>query len=112
MTSSLFALLLRDASHLLKPLRITPMVSSAEAPSGFTVDSHPHCMPILVLSDLHGLFTNGGRRKESHGERKGNHVAHKLRFYAIHILSTPSVVLESIGSELEARARGYELDRL
>ncbi|PPQ91495.1 hypothetical protein CVT25_013752 [Psilocybe cyanescens] len=107
MTSGLFAILLRDASHLLKPLRVTQIGSALEEANGSVPPSHPHYMPVLVLSDLHALFSNTGQVDNTQASQRGNHITHKLRFYGIHILSMPSVVLESLGQELVVRAKGY-----
>lgn len=97
MTNKLITLLLRDAARLLRPLRVTQDMSS---PASDTVSSaHPHIMPILVLSDLNDLFS------DSRTPSKPNHIAHKIRFYAAHILSTPSAILRSLADEMNIRAR-------
>jgi hypothetical protein len=70
--------------------------------------SHPHIKPILVLSDLNGLILAG-----SHGcqaQKKGNHISHKLVFYAAHIASTPSVILRALVEEMKARAEIYRAE--
>ncbi|KAH9479524.1 hypothetical protein JR316_0008118 [Psilocybe cubensis] len=106
MTSDLFAVLLRDAARLMKPLRIT-QIGPSETVNGNVPPSHPHCMPVLVLSDLDELLGDAGRTESTGGEKRRRHITHKIRFYGIHILSTPSGVLERLGEELMARARGY-----
>lgn len=107
MTSNLFSLLLRDAAHLLEPMRIIQVESSAEA-QDTVPGSHPHIGPILVLSDLNELFSSG-----SHGYQtptKRNHIAHKLVFYAAHIASTPSVILRRLVEEMSTRANIYRAE--
>ncbi|KAF4611104.1 hypothetical protein D9613_006918 [Agrocybe pediades] len=110
MTSEMFALLLRDAATLMRPLNVVELAVE----SGDNVPSnHPHCMPVLVLSDIHELFsdvseTEGSQAQEGRAARtKQNHVTHKARFYAAHILSTPSAVLRAICDEMVARAGKY-----
>jgi len=106
MTSDLFSLLLRDAAHLLEPMRITQVESSAEA-QDIVPGSHPHIGPILVLSDLNELFL---ARPGSHGCRvqmKSNHINHKLVFYAAHIASTPTIILRGLVEEVSNRADIY-----
>ncbi|KAF8967705.1 hypothetical protein BDZ97DRAFT_1656008, partial [Flammula alnicola] len=113
MTSELFSLLLGDAARLLKPLRVTHvMPTSVEMPTSeaLVLPSHPHIMPVLVLSDLNELFSPAprlGSSQDSQVRSKGNHVTHKLLFYAVHILSTPSVILETLADEMTTRAEGY-----
>jgi hypothetical protein len=101
MTSDLFSLLLRDTAHLLEPLRVTQVEfvpkTSEEA---IVPDSHPHIKPILVLSDLKGLFL----------ATKSNHINHKLFFYAAHIASTPSAILQVLVEEMRARAEIYRAE--
>jgi len=107
MTSDLFSLLLRDAAHLLEPVRITQVEPSAEA-QDTVPGSHPHIGPILVLSDLNELFSAG-----SHGYQtptKRNHIAHKLVFYAAHIASTPSIILRGLVEEISTRADIYRAE--
>jgi hypothetical protein len=112
MTGDLFALLLQDAAHLLKPLRITQIapVSATMPASDRVPPTHPHSMPVLVLSDLNGLFSATSERNASQDNsmrRKDTHITHKLLFYAAHILSTPSVILDAVANEMRARAGGY-----
>jgi len=108
MTSDLFALLLADAAALLRPLKVTEMtIESADIVSS----SHAHCMPVFVLSDVAELFSDVAETEVSHesraARRKANHVTHKLRYYAAHILSTPSTILCAICDEMVARAESY-----
>lgn len=67
-------------------------------------------MAVLVLSDLNGLFSATSEQNASQDnsmQRKGNHITYKLLFYAAHILSTPSVILDAVADEMKARAEGY-----
>ncbi|KAF9480531.1 hypothetical protein BDN70DRAFT_905729 [Pholiota conissans] len=112
MTGDLFALLLRDSACLLKPLRITQIVPTPDTmPTSDAVHSaHPHTMPVLVLSDLNGVFSATLEQSASQGSserQKGNHITHKLLFYAAHILSTPTGILDAVANEMRARAQGY-----
>ncbi|KAJ3516942.1 hypothetical protein NLJ89_g819 [Agrocybe chaxingu] len=104
MTSELLTLLLRDAAHLLNPRHVTEITSEvAEQSSQETLvpASHPHSMPILVLSDLHGLFLNRPPKTPV------NHITRKIVFYAAHVLSTPSLVLQTLVRELVSTAEKY-----
>lgn len=107
MTSDLFSLLLRDAAHLLEPMRVTQVESSAET-QDVVPGSHAHIGPILVLSDLNELFS-----ARSHGHQsptKKNHIAHKLVFYAAHVASTPSMILWALVEEMSTRADIYRVE--
>jgi len=102
MTSDLFSLLLRDTANLLEPQRVTqvefvPKVLEEEA---VVPASHPHIKPILVLSDLKGLFS----------ATRSNHINHKLVFYAAHIASTSSIILRALVEEMRARADVYRAE--
>lgn len=109
MSSDLFSLLLRDAAHLLEPMRITQVESSAEA-QDTVPGSHPHIGPILVLSDLNELFLAGSGPQGCQAQKKGNHVTHKLVFYAAHIASTPSIILRGLVEEMSTRADIYHAE--
>ena len=107
MNNELFSLLLRDAALLLTP-RLVIELTTTPGPttkSETMVRSHPHNISILALSDLYDLFSvaSDGDKKGT-GHRKGNHISHKLIFYAAHILSTPSVVLRTLVQEMIAKA--------
>ena len=101
MTDELFSLLLRDAALLLTPRFVTELTTSPgpSIKSERMVCSHPHSITILALSDLYDMFLVDDDKKGT-GHRKGNHVTHKLIFYAAHILSTPSVVLHTLVKEM------------
>jgi hypothetical protein len=102
MTNELFSLLLRDAALLLTPLFVTEL-TSPKTKSETMVRSHPHSKSILALSDLYDMFLI------EHGDnRRGNHITHKLLFYAAHILSTPSVVLRTLVQEMVDKAEMIE----
>lgn len=114
MTSDLFALLLRDSSHLVKPLLVTQVACASPGTlvSEKTISAaHPHRMSILVLSDLFSIYANG-QANTSQDKLKGpkhNHICHKLVFYAAHILSMPSVILNDLADELTIRAKEYRV---
>lgn len=105
-SSDLFALLLQDAAHLLKPLWVTQLSSQ---PTRREVDysSHPHSTPLLVLSDLSRLFSSPLRKAESSSTAGSNHVTRKILFYLAYILSTPTTVLQHISRESAERADMY-----
>ena len=110
MTNELFSLLLRDAAHLLTPIFVTELTTSpgSSARSGAVTRSHPHSMAILALSDLHDMFLIDCGHKEPTGRLRGNHITHKLTFYAAHILSTPSVILRTLVQEMIHKAEMIE----
>lgn len=97
MTPEFFALLLRDTVHFLRPRSVVALNELNLIPVGFDWSSHPFYTAILVLSDLSELFT-------------AKHVVHKLVFYAAHILSTPSDLLEDWADQVEARALVYRAE--
>lgn len=102
MTNELFSLLLQDAALLLTPLFVTELTTS---PGSATVRSHPNSMAIFALSDLHDMFLIGGQDED---KKRGNHITHKLMFYAAHILSTPSVILRTLVQEMIDKAEMIE----
>ena len=109
MTNELFSLLLRDAALLLTPLFVTELTTTpgSTTKSETMVRSHPHSISILALSDLYDMFSlecGQDDDKKGTGRRKGNHISHKLIFYAAHILSTPSVVLRTLVQEMIDKA--------
>ena len=102
MTKELFSLLLRDAGLLLTPLLVTELTTTP-GPTTYSetmVYSHPHIISILALSDLYDMFSVDDDEKG----HKGNHITHKLIFYAAHILSTPSDVLRTLVQEMIDKA--------
>jgi hypothetical protein len=105
MTNELFSLLLRDAGLLLTPLFVTELTTypGPMTNSEATVRSHPHSISILALSDLYDMFSVDDDKKGT-GHRKGNHITHKLLFYAAHILSTPSTFLLTLVKEIIEKA--------
>ncbi|KAJ3983473.1 hypothetical protein F5890DRAFT_1599598 [Lentinula detonsa] len=102
-SSSTFAVLMRDTATLLRPLPVS-LISSTSGSSTSTTDiaSHPNRTTIYVLSDLSRIFTI-----HLHGMTRNlhPHIAHKIIFYAAHVLSTPPIVLRSLADDLAARAR-------
>ena len=109
MTNELFSLLLRDAALLLTPLFVTELTTSPGSTAGSKsmVPSHPHSISILALSDLHDMFSIECRQDDDR-KRRGNHITHKLIFYAAHILSTPSEVLRTLVQEMIDKAEMIE----
>ncbi|KAF8817476.1 hypothetical protein BYT27DRAFT_7199005 [Phlegmacium glaucopus] len=105
MTNGLFALLLRDAGSLLTPLLLTELTTlpSSTVWLETMVHSHPYGMAVLALSDLHDMFSIECAQdgdEERTGRRKGNHITHKLIFYAAHLLSTPSAIQRTLVQEM------------
>ena len=113
MTNELFSLLLRDAALLLTPLFVTELTtaSGSTARSETMVRSHPHSISIRALSDLYDMFSvecGQDNDKKRIGNHRGNHITHKLIFYAAHILSTPSDVLRTLVQEMIDKAKMME----
>lgn len=113
MTNELFSLLLRDAALLLTPLFVTELTTSPGSTTGSDtmVRSHSHSISILALSDLYDMFSiecEQGDDKKRTAHRRGNHITHKLIFYAAHILSTPSGVLRTLVQEMIEKAEMIE----
>ncbi|KAM6497019.1 hypothetical protein JOM56_007492 [Amanita muscaria] len=106
-TSQTFAILLGDCVDLLKSLPITPM--SIQDTSAINPRYHPHCTPILALSDLSNLFSRtipaGIATVKATGKPHKNHIIQKLLFYAAQIYSTPSHILHLLSSELSTNAQ-------
>ncbi|THU86223.1 hypothetical protein K435DRAFT_923385, partial [Dendrothele bispora CBS 962.96] len=100
-SSATFALLLQDASKLLRPCPVGVVVATSPNPDLCDVGSHPNRTCVLVLSDLSKVF-NSSSSPARNG--KPNHVVHKLLFYAAHILSTPPAVLASLSTNILGRA--------
>lgn len=101
MTNNLLSLLLRDAAFLLTPLRVTEL-SSAPGRRQPDLSSHPLKTTLLALSDLHAFYSKGGKGKNS------NWIDRKLIFYAAHISSTPTTIMEDVAKETLTRAKHYE----
>ncbi|KAG6813874.1 hypothetical protein H0H92_006281 [Tricholoma furcatifolium] len=101
--SGLFAVLLKDAARLLRPLPVTSVPASPPSRDYFDPTNHPHSNAVLALSDLTKLFEG-----TSKGVKK-SHVTQKLLFYAAHILSTPSEILGVITEELVDRSMAYQV---
>lgn len=114
MTPSFFALLMRDASRLLRPSIVTPL--SSQSPSASTegspsLDDHPCSQAILALSDVSSLFAEPTFPKPG-----PNPASAKLAFYAARLVSTPTYILKALADEASIRAslmeREGELDSL
>ncbi|KAG5727144.1 Zinc finger HIT domain-containing protein 2 [Termitomyces sp. T112] len=105
-SSDLFAILLKDTTHMVCPLPVTAVALRSESEEYFDVASHPHLNLVLALSDLTKLFQCPTT------DAKKSHVTYKLLFYAAHILSTPSDTLRVLAEELAERSAAYQTDRL
>ncbi|KAF8623222.1 hypothetical protein AX15_006457 [Amanita polypyramis BW_CC] len=104
-TSKILATLLQDCASLMRPLLVT---AAAVQPLVSKIDPrfHPHCIPVLILSDINVLFSRPGQGTGVGLEKSNaNHVARKLLFYASHILSMPPRIFQLVVSELATRAR-------
>ncbi|KAF9531708.1 hypothetical protein CPB83DRAFT_82223 [Crepidotus variabilis] len=104
MTNKLFALLLKDAASLLKPRRVSEVTmdhAETQDTSNF-LSSHPHERPLLVLSDLRNVCS-----KRDASKQPPHHTAHKIVFYAAHIASTPTFILERLAEEIEHKSNQY-----
>jgi len=131
MTSSFLALLLRDASHLLRPSAVVevPSASSGDPPSialendsspslqllpPHFLTSHASSGTILALSDVTSLFRSRSKTTLTDGApgRASNHVTHKLAFYAARVMTTPSVALNAVADELLQKAKSVEHEGL
>lgn len=109
--TELFALLLRDAAYLVRPLPVTTLpTSSPGSPEAIDPTFHPHVNLIRVLSDLRMLFEISPARKGV--VSKPNHVMQKLLFYAAYILSAPSHVLLTLSEELFEKSATYRASGL
>ncbi|KAF8637587.1 hypothetical protein AX17_002656 [Amanita inopinata Kibby_2008] len=106
-TSQAFATLLSDCARLLKPLKVSPAPSLANA-SEIDPTCHPHCMPALVLSDLGRLFSQSTMVESN--VRGLNHITQKLLYYEAYILSTPSHILQLVSSRLETKSQDVEME--
>ncbi|KAJ3482592.1 hypothetical protein NLI96_g6876 [Meripilus lineatus] len=96
---TLLSILLHDVSKLLRP---SPVIVLSENSSPHS--SHPHYMALLALSDIASIFQPPNP--------KGNHITHKLKFYAAKILTTPTVVLAILSEEVMTRAKRAEKEGL
>ena len=111
MTSSFFAVLLNDASKLLRPSPVTvlPTNLTPTSPSS-PYQSHPNSQTLLALSDLSSLFStalsipNDSSNASLKLRQPNTHITHKLIFYAARIISTPTDVLRMLADELMLRA--------
>ncbi|KAG6909351.1 hypothetical protein DXG01_000951 [Tephrocybe rancida] len=102
--SRLFSVLLKDTACLTRPSAVTTFQAAAQpCDEEYDTVSHPHSNIVLALSDLTTLFSD-----PSAGGKK-THVSHKLFFYAVHILSTPTAILRAIADELTAHSDTYLL---
>ncbi|KAG6890083.1 hypothetical protein C0995_012032 [Termitomyces sp. Mi166 len=102
-SSELFAVLLKDAAHLICPLPVTAVPLGSGPEGYFDVPSHPHLNVVLALSDLAKLL-----ERPINGTKK-SHVTYKLLFYAAHVLSTPPAIFRVLAEELTERSVAYQM---
>lgn len=110
MTSTFFAILLNDASKLLRPSPVTvlPTELTPASPSP-SYASHPNSQTLLALSDLSSLFSatpsihHDSSKPRPKPYQPNAHITHKLTFYAARIISTPTDVLRMLADELMLR---------
>ncbi|KAG7093986.1 hypothetical protein E1B28_007616 [Marasmius oreades] len=96
-SNSTLCILLGDVAQLMRtrpPIALVPNSTSVE-PGHVDYGSHPNRYLALVLSDLYHIY------------RGTKHIAHKLVFYAAHVLSTPPAVLHSLATDLEDRSKEH-----
>ncbi|KAI5895243.1 uncharacterized protein SCHCODRAFT_01087873 [Schizophyllum commune H4-8] len=105
-SAPLFAALLKDTAALLRPSLVVASTSLHEG--DFAVEEStdsstlPQATSILVLSDLLQLFEDAAKSTPS------TPIGHKLLFYAAHLASTPTQVLQLVAGEARARAAAFE----
>ncbi|KZT07481.1 uncharacterized protein LAESUDRAFT_724932 [Laetiporus sulphureus 93-53] len=129
MTPAFFALLLRDSSTLLRPSTVVELGdaiqgSSSNALGGSVsrdLEGHPNANTLRALSDLSTLFSGPTHSSSSASSASSSaplrvatkpiaatnkhiHVAHKLTFYAAHVLSVPPLLLRALADETARRA--------
>ncbi|KAJ3482588.1 hypothetical protein NLI96_g6878 [Meripilus lineatus] len=95
----LLSILLQDVSKLLRPSPVTVLSDNPSLHS-----SHPNYTALLALSDIASIFQPSNP--------KGNHITHKLKFYAAKILATPTVVVAMLSEEVMTRAKRAEKEGL
>lgn len=102
MTPSFFALLMRDASQLLRPSIVMPLSSHPPPEDTATpppLDDHPCSQALFALSDISSLFSEPASSKPG-----PNPSSAKLAFYAARIASTPTYILKALADEASVRA--------
>ncbi|KAH6916035.1 hypothetical protein BKA70DRAFT_1254575 [Coprinopsis sp. MPI-PUGE-AT-0042] len=99
---AMLAVLLEDAAKLVTPLEVVEITTApSEAPS-LDLLSHPHQIPLLLMSDLHSFFSRGMESRQIPNSMK--HLTHKLVFYAAHMISMPTPLLRGLARELKEAA--------
>ncbi|CAL1715449.1 unnamed protein product [Somion occarium] len=103
MTSTFFAILLNDASKLLRPSPVTVLPNDTTSSSPY--ESHTNANALRALSDLSSFFSSTKGDKP----RPANvHITHKLTFYAARIISTPTNVLGMLADEVMLKAEAVK----
>lgn len=102
MSSELFAVLLKDIAHLIRPIPVITIALRTPSEEYYDAASHPHLNTVLALSDLAKLY-----ERPVNGTKK-SHVTHKLLFYAAHIISTPSWILRALAQDLAKLSAAYQ----
>ena len=114
MTAKSLAVLLRDASKLIRPPLVTaipdtiidhPQEERSDRGNTDNRQNNRHISDNVLpaLNDLTTLFKSW----DTHTPKE-THVSHKLTFYAARLMSTPSAVLHLLANELAARAELVE----
>ncbi|KAF7969456.1 hypothetical protein HWV62_27299 [Athelia sp. TMB] len=108
----MMSMILQDAAKLIRPSPVIVLDSSTTSPvienSGAVSGRHPCVSAILVLSDLSKLFGRTKTQKGDAGSQGSNHVTLKLLFYAVQIISTPTVILTGLAEEAALRSKVIE----
>ena len=108
MTSSQFALLMRDAAKLLRPANVVSLSTSASHSSVNDLINHPSINALLALSDLSSLFHPMGTAHDTLNRSIPHPCTAKLTFYAARVFHTPSYVLTALCNEASVRASFIE----
>ena len=104
--------ILQDAANLMRPRPVIILDPSTTSPvtenSGAISNRHPCVSAILALSDLSKLFERTKTQKGDSDSQSSNHVTLKLSFYAVQIISTPTVILMGLAEEAALRSKVIE----
>jgi hypothetical protein len=107
-SSALLAALLEDAAKLVTPLEVVEITAVPSEPPTLDILSHPHQVPLLLISDLRGFFSRGVESRQIPSSLK--HLVHKLVFYAAHMVSMPTPLLRGLARELKQAADGQRAE--
>lgn len=107
MTPAFFALLMRDASTLLRPSVVVPLTEASDTSTKDGAQmhaSHPTATTLLALSDVSALLQPPHSTTPSGHKHKPSPVAAKLAFYAARVMATPTYILKALADEIAVRA--------